>query len=47
VDPSEGFDDFASAQTDFFRAARRKRGEAGGGGSRPLGRSPFAAPPRR
>ena len=37
----DGFDDFAGALTDFFRAARRKRGEAGEAGSRPLSLSQF------
>jgi DNA-binding MarR family transcriptional regulator len=37
----DGFNDFAGALTDFFRAARRKRGEAGEAGSRPLSLSQF------
>ena len=35
------FDSFAGALTAFFRAARRKRGEAGEAGSRPLSLSQF------
>jgi DNA-binding MarR family transcriptional regulator len=41
VNPSDGFDDFSGALADFFRAARRKRGEAGAAGSRPLSLSQF------
>jgi DNA-binding MarR family transcriptional regulator len=37
----DGFDAFAGALTDFFRAARRVRGEAGEAGSRPLSLSQF------
>ena len=39
--PSDGFDDFSGALTDFFRAARRKRGEVGEAGSRRLSLSQF------
>ena len=35
------FERFAGALTEFFRAARRKRGEAGEAGSRPLSLSQF------
>ena len=41
LDDGDGFDAFAGALTDFFRAARRVRGEAGVVGSRPLSLSQF------
>jgi MarR family transcriptional regulator, organic hydroperoxide resistance regulator len=41
MNSSDGFDEFVGALTDFVRAARRKRGEAGEAGSRPLSLSQF------